>query len=180
MVTDRSPIARGAAAGAVAAGVWAAQQPLDQRVFGVPYDDVRMLGTWVTRRPAWKPIGLALHVANGAAFGAAYTALAPRSQLPGWARGAAAGMAEHLATWPLTPLVARTHPDRAQLPELWGSGRAFAQACWRHVLFGAVLGELEQRLNGGPRRPTVPVPDEHAAATNGHGDIEHALSPRPA
>ena len=31
---------RGALAGATAAAVWAAQSPLDKRVFGVDYDDV--------------------------------------------------------------------------------------------------------------------------------------------
>jgi hypothetical protein len=35
MAFDRVRTARGALAGAVAAGVWAAQQPLDMRVFGV-------------------------------------------------------------------------------------------------------------------------------------------------
>jgi hypothetical protein len=34
----------GAMAGAVAAGVWAAQQPLDKRVFDSDYDDVELLG----------------------------------------------------------------------------------------------------------------------------------------
>ena len=43
--------------------------------------------------------------------------------------------------------VDRVHPARSDLPQLWGSGRAFAQATWRHVLFGFVLGELERRLN---------------------------------
>jgi hypothetical protein len=33
---DREIASRGALAGAVAAGVWAAQSPLDARVFGVP------------------------------------------------------------------------------------------------------------------------------------------------
>ena len=36
-------------AGAVGAAVWAAQQPLDKRVFGCDYDDVELLGKPVTR-----------------------------------------------------------------------------------------------------------------------------------
>jgi hypothetical protein len=34
---------RGAAAGAFAATVWATQEPLDMRVFGVPYSDAERL-----------------------------------------------------------------------------------------------------------------------------------------
>jgi hypothetical protein len=181
MSTNRARIARGAAAGAVAAGVWAAQQPLDMRVFDVDYDDVALLGTFVTRGPAAQPVGLVIHLANGAAFGAGYAALAPRSSsIPGWARGAAVGLAEHLASWPLTAVVARTHPGRDELPVLWGSGRAFAQATWRHLLFGAVLGALEARLNAVSAAPPPPVPDQRVAATNGHGNLEHALSAPPA
>jgi hypothetical protein len=41
----------------------------------------------------------------------------------------------------------RLHPARAELPRLAGNGRALAQATWRHLLFGVVLGELERRLD---------------------------------
>src|SRR3954452_8853844 len=72
MAFDRAQTLRGALAGAVAAGVWAAQQPLDKRVFGFDYDDTELLGKLVTRNAAWVPVGAALHVANGAALGALY------------------------------------------------------------------------------------------------------------
>ena len=62
MAIDRTRTLRGALAGAAAAAVWAAQQPLDQRVFGVPYDDTELLGKWLTRGRAWRAVGLALHV----------------------------------------------------------------------------------------------------------------------
>src|SRR3954449_7975613 len=96
MALDRAQTLRGALAGAVAAAVWAAQQPLDKAVFGVDYDDVELLGKTVTNGPAWPYIGLAWHVANGAAFGAIYANVAPRIPLPSWLRGPAAGTAEHL------------------------------------------------------------------------------------
>jgi hypothetical protein len=173
-------MARGAGAGVIAAGLWAAQQPLDKRAFGVDYDDVLLLGRMVARGRAARPIGLVLHLSTGAAFGAAYSALAPRLPLPAWARGPVVAMAENVATWPLTTVVAAAHPARDELPVLWGSGRAFAQACWRHLLFGTVLGEVERRLNGPLPPPPVPAPDEHVAATNGHGNLDHALSAPPA
>ena len=46
---------RGALAGATAAAVWAAQQPIDKRVFAFPFDDVELLGKAVTRGPRWRP-----------------------------------------------------------------------------------------------------------------------------
>src|SRR3954452_5809986 len=143
MAIDVARTAKGAVAGAVAAAVWAAQQPLDRRVFGVPYDDTELLGKLVTRGRAWPAVGAAIHVVNGAAFGALYANLAPRLPLPSWARGPVAAMGEHAASWPLTVGVDRFHPARKELPPLSGDVRAFAQATWRHLLFGVVLGELE-------------------------------------
>jgi hypothetical protein len=142
----------GGLAGAAAATVWALQQPLDKRVFGSGYDDVELLGKLLTRGPAWRPAGLAVHAANGAAFGAAF-ALARRS-LPGPPLGLAlaAAMGENFGFWPLGRLIDRFHPARRELEPLSGNRRALAQATWRHALFGTVLGLLEPRLNGGPVR----------------------------
>jgi hypothetical protein len=166
-------------AGAAAAGVWAAQQPLDKRVFGVDYDDAELLGSLITRDrkdPATLPAGVALHVANGALFGALYAKAAPSLPGPRILRGVAAALAEHLATWPLTRFTS-LHPAGKQFPQLWGSRPAFGQALWRHVLFGALLGELERRLNEAPVAP--PPPDERSA-TNGHGDVSHLVVVQPA
>lgn len=173
-----SRMLRGALAGTAAAATWAAQQPLDQRVFGVPYSDTELLGRWVVPTGDWRPAGVALHLANGAAFGAVYAALAPSLPVSAAARGPLAGLAEHLATWPGTALLDRVHPAHARLPQLWGSGAAFAQATWRHLLFGAVLGELERRLN--PPAPAPAPPGEATAASNGHGSAAHLVAPGPA
>ena len=157
-------IPSGALAGAVAAGVWAAQQPLDKRVFGSDYDDVELLGKLVTRDSGWQAAGLAMHMANGAAFGAVYALLRPLFPGPAQVAGVAAGLGEHLATWPLTALVDR---------KLAGDRRAFAQSAWRHALFGLVLGELERRLNRDVQfEPLEQVP----VSSNGHGNIEHAAA----
>ncbi len=166
---------RGALAGAVAASVWAAQQPLDRRVFGVPYDDAELLGRWVTPSGPWQPIGLAMHLGNGALFGALYANVAPSLPVPPVLRGPAAGLVEHLLTWPGTAVIQRVHPARSDLPTLWGSSRAFAQATWRHLLFGAVLGEVERRLNP-PPAPVPPI-DGATASTNGHGRVERLATP---
>lgn len=162
---------RGAAAGAVGAAVWAAQEPLDKRFFDTDYSDVELLGKAVTRGDEWPAVGLAIHLANGAAFGAAYALAKPFLPGPPVVRALLAGLAENFSAWPLIGVAERFHPARADLPKLTGNRRALAQATWRHVLFAVVLGVLEERLNQGFRVdvPEVPV------SSNGHGDIEFAV-----
>ena len=173
MPIDTGRTARGALAGAIAAGAWSVQAQLDMRAFGVPYSDEALLGKAATRGPAWPLVGISLHLLFGASFGAAYANIAPRLPLPSWARGPVVAMIEHLSTWPMTVAVDRVHPARRELPELWGNNRAFAQATWRHLVFGVVLGELERRFNA-PADTRVP-PYDHVVSSNGHGDIEHAV-----
>jgi hypothetical protein len=162
----------GAIAGSLAAAVWAAQQPLDKRVFECDYDDVEMLGKLVTRGREWPLVGLALHMSNGAAFGAIYSQLRPFVPAPPVATGLLAGLAEHAGSWPLVGLVDQRHPARRDLPTLWGNRRALAQATWRHALFGAVLGALEALVNdrSADEPPTIPF------SSNGHGSLETAVT----
>ena len=135
---------RSALAGTTAALVWAAQEPLDQRVLRCDYSDVAVLGKGVTRGRAWRATGLAIHAVNGALFGVAFHEA--RRVLPIDHRKLALGMAlaEHVALYPLCYFVDRHHPARGEagVPPLLKSPRAFAQATWRHVLFGTVLGRL--------------------------------------
>lgn len=171
---DRTRTLRGAVCGAVAAAVWALQQPLDKLLFASRYDDVELLGKALTRGDAWYPMGLAWHMQNGALFGAVYANLAPAVPLPPPARGPALALAEHLVFWPLGVLSDRFHPARRELPKFAGNRRAFAQSTWRHLVFGLALGELERRVNAAPE----PTPPEPAAdfSSNGHGSLEHAVS----
>ena len=159
----------GAVAGAVAAAVWAAQQPLDKRVFGSDYDDVELLGKLLTRGPEWPAVGTAMHMLNGAVFGAAYASVRPLVPGPPVALGLGAALGEHVGLWPLGRLSDRYHPAREELEPLTGNVRAFAQATWRHAIFGLVLGVVEQRLNA---RLHEEPPAEIPASSNGHGDIE--------
>jgi hypothetical protein len=174
---DRTRTLRGAVSGAVAATVWAIQQPLDKLVFGSRYDDVELLGKAVTRGEGWYTAGLAFHIQNGAAFGAVYANVAPLLPIPPVVRGPAVALAEHVALWPLGSVSDRLHPARRQLPKLQGNSRAFAQAAWRHLLFGIVLGELERRLNAEPE--PAPAEPEVRFSTNGHGSLEYAVSVEP-
>jgi hypothetical protein len=139
---------RAAVAGAVATVVMTLEQPLDKRLFDSRYDDVEILGKLVTRGDNWQPIGFALHVQNGAMFGAAYARLKPSLPGPAVVRGLLMGLIQHVATWPTAaPLVDRYHPARKELPKLAANPRAFGQATIRHAVFGIVLGLLEDVLN---------------------------------
>ena len=135
--------ARAAAAGATAALVWAAAEPLDRLVFRCDYSDTALLGKAVWRRH-WRTVGLAIHAANGAVFGLAFELVRRRTGARPVPLGVGMALVENTALWPLCVLVDRYHPARGEpgLPPLARNGRAFAQATWRHALFGAVLGSL--------------------------------------
>jgi hypothetical protein len=122
-----SPRVRAAAAGSVAAVVWGLQEPLDQRVFGCDYSDVLFLGR------GRRSVGFAVHAANGALFGLAFDAVRRRVDVDQRRLALALAIGEHLALWPFISLVDRS---------LVTSPRAFAQATYRHALFGFVLGRL--------------------------------------
>ena len=139
---------RGAVAGAVATMVMTLEQPLDKRLFDSKYDDVKILGKFVTRGVLWRPIGFVLHVQNGAIFGAWYARRQPSLPGPAVLRGLAVGLVEHVAASPMTVVFDRYHPARKELPKLAANPRAFGQATIRHAVFGIVLGLLEDALNG--------------------------------
>lgn len=160
--------------GAVAAAVWALEQPLDKLLLDCAYDDVELLGRAVAGGDSWYPAGIAMHLGNGALFGAVYSNVAPVLPLPPVTRGPVLALTEHVALWPLMLAVDRVHPARKQLPQFSGNRRAFAQATLRHLLFGLILGELERRLNAAPE-PAPPL-DAQDFSSNGHGSLEHAIS----
>ena len=129
------PRGRGALAGAVAAVVWAAANPLARRAFGTPYSDVELLGGG--------PAGFALHTANGAGFGYLFVKLGGR----GVRDGIAAAVVENALLWPGMFVVDRMHPRRRDgtWPPLARNPRVFAQATAGHALYGALLGMLGSR-----------------------------------
>jgi len=135
-----------AAAGAIAATVWAALEPLDRRLFRWDYSDVAVLGKAFTRGPGWRPLGFALHAANGAIFGLVYDEARRRVRVEPRRLALGMALAEHLTLYPLSYLVDRYHPARGEpgLAPLLHS-RALAQGVFRHTVFGLVLGVLAER-----------------------------------
>jgi hypothetical protein len=139
-----SPWLQACLAGAGAAAVWGLEEPFDQRLFRFPYSDIAILGKFVTRGPHWRAAGWVMHVVNGAVAGLVFWALFERFGSNAFWFAVAFAMVEHLVTYPLTLLTDRFHPARGapELPPMSRSGRAFAQATFRHLLFGVVLGLL--------------------------------------
>jgi len=134
---------RAAAAGAAAATVWAAVEPLDRRIFACDYSDVALLGKAVTKRH-WLVAGLSVHALNGALFGLAFDEARRRVPIPPRRLAVGAALGEHLALYPLCFFVDRYHPARGEpgIPPLLRNPRAFAQATVRHAVFGLALGRL--------------------------------------
>ena len=129
---------RGMLAGIVAAGVWAAAEPALGRALGVPwYSDRRLLGGLFRVGPE---AAIAIHLVNGAVFGATFERLGLRGPVS----GVVMAQAESLSLWPAMSVVDRVHEDRRSgaWPTLWGNRRVFAYEVAAHALFGAVLGGL--------------------------------------
>jgi hypothetical protein len=137
-----APRNRAAAAGTVAAVVWGLQEPLDQWVFRCDYSDIALLGKAVTRGRRWRAAGFAIHAVNGAIFGLVFHEAQRRLRVGPRKLALAAALGEHLTLYPLCYFVDRHHPARGEpgIPPLLRNPRAFAQATWRHALFGYVLG----------------------------------------
>lgn len=134
---------RAALAGVAAAAAWIAAEPVARRVFGTNgYSVVRLLGRPLSRRH-WRPAGIALHLANGAAAGVAFR----RSGLRGWKAGLVGFQLEGAAAWPGMAVADRLHPDRHEpdWPSLFGNACVFGHEAAGHAVFGAVLGLLLPR-----------------------------------
>jgi hypothetical protein len=137
------PRLRAAGAGAVAALVWGALEPLDRRVFRHDYSDVAVLGKAFTQGAGWRPLGFAIHALNGAIFGLVYDEVARRVSRNPRRLALELALLEHLTLFPTGLLVDRHHPARGEagVASLF-SRQAFGQATLRHAMFGAVLGAL--------------------------------------
>jgi len=108
------------------------------------YSDIAVLGKAVTRGPHWRAAGFALHAANGVVFGLAFDEVRRQSTVSPRRLALGMALAEHAALYPLCWVIDRYHPARGEpgVPPLLTSPRAFAQATWRHYVFGTVLGRL--------------------------------------
>ena len=127
----------------MAAIVWGTLEPIDRRLFRYDYSDIAVLGKAFTRGPGWRPLGFAMHSLNGAIFGLAYHEVARRVTRNPRRLAVEFALLEHLALFPTGHFVDRHHPARGEpgIARLLHP-RAFAQATFRHAVFGLVLGRL--------------------------------------
>lgn len=145
-IASRLDPAAAAKAGVISVVAYTAVMELDRWLTGSRIDDLILLGRPVvpSRPDLARPVGAALHLANGAVIGLAYAALA-HDRLPGpaWVRGVAALMTENLALYPLMILGRRYHPAirDGQLDDYW-TWPAFAESLPPHVVYGALVGPL--------------------------------------
>lgn len=142
--SERGRRLRAASAGVAAATVWALLEPIDQRLLSCDYSDIAVLGKAITRGPAWRPAGLAIHALNGALFGLAFHEARRVLALDPKKLALRMALTEHILLYPLCSIIDRHHPARGEvgIPPLFTNPRAFLQATWRHALFGTVLGRL--------------------------------------
>jgi len=136
-------LGRALTAGVAGAVAYLAAQELDRKIGNPRSNDMILLGGMVTRREgAWNPVGTAMHLLAGASFGVIFEAVvAPRLRGPYWLRGILMALAENTSLWPLVVLMDRVHPA-VKSGALAPMNRPvyFAQAAWRHIALGAVMG----------------------------------------
>jgi hypothetical protein len=147
--------ARAAALAGVASVVaYTATMDLGRKLTGSKMDDLVLLGRpLVPNRPGLaRPVGAAVHLANGAGLGILYAALVhDRFPGPAWLRGMVFLALENTALYPLTALMPAHHPAVAdgQLDSYW-SWPAYLESTPPHLVYGALVGPLYDRLR---RRP---------------------------
>jgi hypothetical protein len=131
---------RAAAAGAAAAGVWAAVEPGLGRFTHAPHSELRLLGRMLAPERYWLPVGLGVHLLNGAAFGVVFDRLGGR----GVVQALAAAQIENACLWPALLVVDALHPDVCDgtWPELATDRRVLVHEVAGHAVFGLALGIL--------------------------------------
>lgn len=96
----------------------------------------------------WKEVGLTVHIVNGMAIGALIPLAARHFGISVLRSSLTIITAEHLATFPLTFFTDRYHPARedGDVGPVFNNPNAFAQATYRHLLFGVIAGLLGRRI----------------------------------
>jgi hypothetical protein len=147
-VVDGIDVRGAAIAGAVAGAAYLATMEIDNRLTGQNLDDLLILGRpFVDDLATARVLGVAVHLANAVALGIVYAALAQdRLPGPGWLRGIIFGNVENTTLYPFA-LFENAHPAiRAGEVDRYWTFSAYLQSIPRHVVYGAVLGGLYERL----------------------------------
>jgi hypothetical protein len=129
-----------ALAGATAAAVWIAAEPITRRLAGGTHRELRLISGLLAGKRGGNALGLAVHLANGAAFGVAFNRLGGR----GVRQAVVAAQVENAILWPGMAVADRVHPDvrSGRWPKLFSDRGTIVQEIGGHLVFGVVLGAL--------------------------------------
>jgi hypothetical protein len=132
-----------ALAGAIAAAVWIATEPITRRLAGGTHRELRLISGLLVGKRGGNALGLAVHLANGAAFGVAFNRLGGR----GVRQAVVAAQLENAILWPGMAVADRVHPDvrSGRWPRLFSDRGTIVQEIGGHLVFGVVLGALVRR-----------------------------------
>jgi hypothetical protein len=136
-----------AVSGLVAGAAFALTLEAHLRLTGRNVDDLLILG-WpiVQDRVNARRVGLALHLVNSVVLAELYAAVHHVIPGPTWLRGVVFASVENVALYPVT-LLEDHHPAiRAGQVDRYFTWPAFWQSVPRHIVYGAVLGTLYEKL----------------------------------
>ncbi|MBA2519366.1 MAG: hypothetical protein H0V24_06850 [Chloroflexia bacterium] len=146
---DRAPLAVAAVSGLVAGVAYVAVQAVDIRLTGRKVDDLVALGRFATGdNQAARRLGLGLHLANSVVLALVYGKVQAKLPGPPWARGMLFTMAENSLLYPLMALEDKHPAIRDGSLDRYWNWPAFMQSIPRHLVYGAVLGVLDEKLRG--------------------------------
>jgi hypothetical protein len=136
-----------AVSGLAAGAAFVAVLETDHRLTGRNVDDLMVLGRPFTEEPTKaRAVGGAIHVVNSIALASLYAVLERRIPGPAWLKGVIFANVENVILYPITRLE-DIHPAiRLGQVDRYFNWPAFWQSVPRHIVFGAVLGILYDRL----------------------------------
>jgi hypothetical protein len=136
-----------AVSGLVAGAAFALTLEADLRLTGRNVDDLLILGWPVVQdRVNARRVGLALHLVNSVVLAELYAAVHHVIPGPTWLRGVVFASVENVALYPVT-LLEDHHPAiRTGQVDRYFTWPAFWQSVPRHIVYGAVLGTLYEKL----------------------------------
>lgn len=140
----RRRLLAGAGGGIAGAAAYAAVLKIDLKVFGHQTDDLVLIGRLITGNDERiRPIGLGIHLINGAALGVLYSLVA-EEHMPGSpvGKGLTFALLETFTLYPIA-ILQQIHPGfREGRLESYLTPVAFAQQIVRHIAYGAALGPV--------------------------------------
>jgi hypothetical protein len=137
-------------AGLTAGAAFVAVLEVDLRLTGRKVDDLIVLGRPFVRDPRRaRALGGAVHAANAIALAAVYALIERDMPGPPWLKGVVFANVENLILYPIT-VFEDLHPAiRDGQVDRYFNWPAFWQSVPRHIVYGAVLGVVHERLGSG-------------------------------